>query len=150
MYLRLCYLFLLGACCSGLAATPIYKWVDQYGKVHFSDKPQDEGAKEIELKNSIGSALPESQDQNRLEKERRLLEHFERKRDKRKQEEDKARQEQGLIRAECNRVRQTLDNYIRSPSLYEEQQDGGRKYLSSAEREAEIARLKGLLARHCE
>jgi hypothetical protein len=51
---RLICLFLLAAATGGAQAEKMYRWTDAQGKVHFSDRPQVNSAKPIEVKPGSG------------------------------------------------------------------------------------------------
>lgn len=73
-------LLLLGFFVAGLAAAEVYKWVDEDGVVHFTDKPpQDQQATEFELRDDYSegqtppgeSVYSEAIEQQRLRRELR-------------------------------------------------------------------------------
>jgi glutaredoxin len=50
----------LAAAFAAQSATNVYRWVDQNGKVHFSDTPPPEEAKDVSQKSMGGSYIEES------------------------------------------------------------------------------------------
>jgi glutaredoxin len=58
---RAALLATLAACTTALAATNVYRWVDQAGKVHFSDTPPPEEAKSVSQKRLGGGYTEQSQ-----------------------------------------------------------------------------------------
>jgi len=94
-----------------LAHAEIYKWVDENGKVHFSDTPHEEAeveTVEVEPAVKIGTVKPQSADH--------LFEQdFSKNQQKQKQREDKAEQRRkkkaALIKA-CDDAKADLANAI--------------------------------------
>jgi multidrug efflux pump subunit AcrA (membrane-fusion protein) len=130
----------------------VYRWVDRQGKVHFSDRPETGGARKLEIREPhSGSA---GTDQERLEAERllqqqRQLDAYREAREARQQEQLEAEKAQRQQSKNCAYARNQLSEY-ESSRLYEPLEDGGRRYLSSTERQREIDRMQAEVSRWCD
>ena len=125
------------------AAAQIYKWVDEKGKVQYGEKPPA-GAKAQPLR---GEATPQTgtprpaEDLSRQEQEFR-----ERQVRQRMQEEQEAAKAQ-VNKMNCESARAQLENTERF-NLY--RREGGEKvYYTEQQRQAEITRVRGLVAKYC-
>jgi hypothetical protein len=113
---------------------PIYTWADEYGKVYYSDKPDDEDAISVQLffvsegsldevpgdKDEAGDgayAYPGESAEERAERE-------------------KAEQYY------CKRATEIYDSYVNAPQLYRTNDEGEREYLSDKEAAAMIGSTK--------
>ncbi|HXK56383.1 MAG: DUF4124 domain-containing protein [Gammaproteobacteria bacterium] len=136
---------------SGVQAE-IYRWVDEQGKVHFSDRPNRGGAQRLEL----SAPLPDTSgvEQERLEAERkmqreRLLDAYREEREARQLERLKAEETERQRAANCAYARNLLRKYGNA-RLYQPLEDGSRRYLDSVERQREIERAQASVQRWCD
>lgn len=130
--------------------TPIYTWLDDSGKRHYSDTPDHEDAVSVELIwHSEGSL--EEQESGGGGKE--------------SAGEDSGHESGGYAypgetaeqRAEreaaeayyCKRATEVYDSYVNAPRLYRNDEAGEREYLSEAEAEATIAQMKLKMEQLC-
>lgn len=130
----------------------VYRWVDEQGKVHFSDRPKSGGAQRLE----ISEPEPDSRgiDQQQLDAERkiqqeRMLDAYREEREARQQERLKAEAEERQRSKNCAYARNRLREYGNA-RLYQPQEDGGRRYLDSEERQREIERVEASVQRWCD
>jgi len=129
------------------AAADAYRWVDEHGQMHFTDRPPAAGGKRLEL--APQPAAPRAAPPDRVPDRDRLLQMYEREREQReaaKAEQDQARAER---RRRCAHTASTLRDYQAGGPLYQRRPDGSRKYFTAADKDREMARLRGLLDRHC-
>jgi len=132
---------------ASLASAQIYKWVDEYGNVQFSDKPPAEGAEEIKLKDS---ATPDPELQQHREKQQRLLEVMEEERAESAENKRKLAEQQARNRANCDRATRQLEEMRKANYLFEETGDPDNpRVLSNAERTAATAKAEGEQRRWC-
>lgn len=130
----------------------VYRWVDEQGKVHFSDQPNSGGAQKLEISEpKPGSA---GIDQEQLDTERkiqqeRLLDAYREEREARQQERNAAEQAERQRASNCAYARNRLREYGNS-RLYEPLEDGGRRYLDYDERQQEIDRVKASVRHWCD
>lgn len=130
----------------------VYRWVDEQGKVHFSDRPKNGGAQKLE----ISEPEPNSDgiDQQRLDTERkiqqeRMLDAYREEREKRQQARLKSEAEERQRSKNCAYARNRLREYGNS-RLYQPLEDGGRRYLDNEERQREIERAEASVQRWCD
>lgn len=128
----------------------VYRWVDERGKVHFSDRPNQGGAQKLEINEPSDAA---GIDQQRLDAERRmqqekLLDAYREERELRQQERRKAEEAGRQRSTNCAYARNRLREYGNS-RLYEPLEDGGRRYLDSDERQREIDRVRASVEHWC-
>jgi hypothetical protein len=135
------------ACASFLGHAQVYKWIDKDGKVQYSDKPPPEGAgtsaaKKLDAPTPSSSAAKASswQDQE-LEYKKRRIESAEKKA---KEDELERKNQQ-----RCNDARDYLRRLQEVGTVYTTDEKGEKQYLSDAEHQTEIARMKELISEHC-
>ena len=130
------------------AVAEIYKWVDDQGKVHYSDKPVKQDAQQLNIKTEDINKSKLSQ-QERLERRQRLLQAYDEDRAKRKEEDSKAEKQQQRLQRECVIAKDRLAQYERSTGLYDLDKEGNRVMLSEKERESVTDRLRQQIKQHC-
>ena len=110
----------------------IYTWRDNYGKVHYSDKPDHEDAIRVQLfwhskgtladvdkastapaKPTSGYAYPGETAEERAQRE-------------------------AVVARNCDRANEILRSYENAPKLYRTDESGNRHILTDAEHEAEL------------
>lgn len=136
---------------SGIQAE-VYRWVDEQGKVHFSDRPHRGGAQKLEIEEQKRSSV--GKDQGELDAERkiqqeRLLDAYREERESRQQERRKAEAAERQRSTNCAYARNRLQRYGNS-RLYQPLEDGGRRYLDNDERQREMDRVKASVQRWCD
>lgn len=132
-----------------LAQAAIYKWVDERGNVHYGERPVGSQAEELKISNDPGP-VPAVPEQERLEKQQRLLQGYEKRRaEDRKQRDDEAKKAEERKQA-CLKVRDKLRYFEESRYLYRLGENGERRILTNEERAAETDRLRGEVKRYCD
>ena len=119
--------------------TPIYTWVDESGRVYYSDKPGHEDAVSVELvwvsKGSLddvdgadeagsGYAYPGETPEERAEREKAEAYY-------------------------CKRATEIYDSYVNAPRLYKTNENGERQYLSKEEAAKTIAETRAQKDENC-
>lgn len=141
------FVTVLGIALSLQAAAEIYRWTDENGRTHFSDKPpRDRQAENISQKVdsvNLDSSGEERKKLNRLfapetpeEKERRL---------QRKQAEASERERQQQL---CAQAREEL-RFFREERFYWVDEQGGASNASEEERQQVVTGLTDAIQRHC-
>lgn len=131
-----CLLVLLITC---TMVTPlfaaVYKWVDENGKTHYSDKPIDEKAETIQIKNA-----PELDPlhHSRVEKQRRLLKMLDEERQEMKQNRADAAVLKRKRELNCARARKDLQDINNAGFLYKKSDDPKNPLIYSNEERARI------------
>ena len=115
--------------CPPQLGAAIYQWTDEHGRVHYSDRPVDREAKEVEIRTA-----PATPPQPGLPEERR----------------QKAKQTRDERKKKCLNARARYDRYNTAGAIYDYHDNGERRYLDKADRESFIARLKEEMARYCD
>ncbi len=122
---------------TNLLFAEVYKWVDETGKTHYSDKPHNDDAELIRLKKK-----PElDADHNiRVEKQRRLLEVLEGEHEDTTQQKAQAAAEKRQREINCKKARKNLQNIKNAGFLYKKADDPRNPIVYSDEERSEITR----------
>lgn len=114
-------------------AGSVYKWVDENGKVHYGDRPA-QGTQstrlEVETPKSTTSDISEA----RREKQRRLLEAFEREHAQDEAEQAERQRKKQERKIACARARVDLERIQNAGYLYHYNDQGERVVYSHSER----------------
>jgi hypothetical protein len=128
-------------CCASVEAG-IYQWVDEDGKVHFSDRPgAAEGAEEVTVKQDKGASKSATGEAERAQTRQRLLEQYEKERLEKKAAAQQRKAEQARRKRNCAIAKDRLSSYEKSV-LYDIGPDGERIYLSGDEHERALAEAR--------
>jgi len=141
--LRLCLLFFIVGNCYA----KMYKWVDEDGNTHYSEKPPA-GDVEVQTvkpppKVNTEKALKQ-QEENKKKSEEAKEEQTKSAEEKTKDEADKARQ-----KANCETARKNLASVSANPRVYSVGADGERRRLGEEERQAKITAAQKDIAEFC-
>ena len=117
--MRLFVLFITVIYATFLSAQ-VYKWVDENGKTHYSDKPHDENAEAIHIEKT--PTLDTDHD-SRVEKQRRLLEVMAEERQETKQLKAQAAAEKLKREVNCAKARKNLQDIMNAGFLYKKTND---------------------------
>lgn len=122
--------------------TPIYTWMGDDGKVHYSDKPDHPNAVAVQLVWHSRGSLADVEDpegasaggSKEIDPNETVDERIERE----------------MAEAYyCKRAREIYDSYVNAPQLYKTNADGEKEYLSEEEQEATIAETKARVDELC-
>ena len=128
----------------------VYKWVDENGKVHYSDKPVNDKAETV----NIDTKQPDPQSQQKaqqrvIEQKQQAFTHIEgeagKKRTKLKQE-----QQEKKLEKECSKAREGLATLQQQVRIYSYDDNGKPVFMSDEERAVEIQRLQQGIKENCE
>lgn len=130
-------------CCCLLLALPvsaneIYRWVDDNGVVHFTDRPR-EGAERLTIRTASPTTGARSATAAAPRGEQREL-----------IAEPDADQTAEVRSANCTSSRERLARLQRAPRLYREGEDGERLYLDDDERTLVLAEAQELVESWCD
>ena len=117
------WLSLLLITCTVIAApvfAEVYKWVDDSGRTHYSDKPHNEKAKSIQINKSPD---PDPLHNTHVEKQRRLLKVFNEERQEAKQRQAAEKTARLKREASCSRARKSLQAIKNARFLYKKSTD---------------------------
>ena len=133
-------------------AGKIYKWVDENGKVHYSDKPIKEGAKELKVKSEISKERQQKAqaDARKLinQQYKRIFTQLETEQEEKRNTQQQAAHRQKLI-ATCNQARKQLEQLQMPVRIYKPGKNGEIEFLSDEERKVEQTKLKQGMNKHC-
>ena len=129
----------------------LYKWVDEQGKVHYSDQPPSGKVKSestLSLPSPPGAASSPDSGKTWQEKE---LEFQKRKTGAAEAEakKQKAEQEAKTKRENCEKAKNQLSQLESSAPVYTYDEKVGRTYLNEAQRAEAIARARKSVAEWC-
>ena len=132
----------LGLCVS--ATAEVWKWVDQNGTVHFTDRPQHANSQGIMLPRHTparSSSRPSGHDQasSRQSAASNAANSKPSSVDGKKAEE-----------YYCNQATEIYASYSKAPRLYKTNADGQREYLSDKEAAELLAETKAKVAEWCD
>ncbi|MES9818084.1 MAG: DUF4124 domain-containing protein [Candidatus Thiodiazotropha sp.] len=126
----------------------VYKWVDEQGRVHFSDRPVTGESTEIRIREQE-SPQPTAGQDDRQKEMQRMLDVYAEERAERKEAKQKQLAERKKRKQNCVRAKDRYSSHLRATGIYNLGNDGERRYLSDEERARHIRRLKADIARWC-
>lgn len=135
----------------GFTAAEVYRWTDEYGRVHYGDKPTS-GSSEINVKNKSGAgkaADKPARPVSRLEAQQRYLRARELERADKKQARAEAKQLKAERKRNCEQAKKDQKKYKYASGLYDKGKDGERHYLSFKERDAYQKKLDAGVKKWC-
>jgi hypothetical protein len=148
---RLHCILLLALFVAGAPITPVsaevYKWKDEHGRTHYGDRPGNDQARQIEIESlpDNSNTIPE----DRKIKQQRLLQLFAEEREaKRRQKIDEENKKIARSNA-CAKARNHRDEILAAGYLYEEDDDGNKRILSSSEFEAHLSKTEDMIEKLC-
>jgi hypothetical protein len=119
---------------------PIYTWVDEYGKVFYSDKPDHEDAISVQLVWVSSRSLDDVQnDKQRSDGGYTRPDETAEERAEREETE----------KYYCDRATEVYDSYVNAPQLYRTNEAGEREFLSKDETTKTIADTKSNITEFC-
>ncbi len=113
----------------------VYKWIDEKGETHYSDKPVDHKAETVRIKNA---PKPDPAQHSRAEKHQRLLKVLAEERQEMKQRKGEAAAEKRQREINCARARKDLQNIKNARFLYKKSADPNNPVIYSDEERAKI------------
>lgn len=135
--------------CGLAVAGEIYKWTDDDGNVHYEDRPTGDTEMErmdVVSRNTDNTIVQARVDANRKARDAARQVASEAPPEMSKEE---LRAEQQARQEKCQSFRDRLQAFLRSQRLYEDSDDGERKYLSEAEVMAARAKVEGQIEEYC-
>lgn len=125
----------------------VYKWVDSQGNVHFGDQPAETGAAQLAQPKAQVPADPAYQE--RLQRQKQYLDARRDEREQAKQKAAEAKAQKADRHARCQKAKEQLAYLDAHSRLYTSRPDGKQHYLSPAEREAELAKVRQQIVELC-
>jgi hypothetical protein len=128
-------------------AAEVYKWIDEDGKVHYGDRPDNNSAEEIKLKKAPerDTGLAE-----RRETQKKMLDIYQEERVEKQEQLTKLKEEQELRKANCQTARKTLAKIKSVRYLFKKEENGERRIFSDDERTAAEQKVAMQVERWCD
>ncbi len=135
-------------CLATSAQAEIYKWVDEQGKVHFSDRPQGKNTEKVEVKSSVSDA--QKQDAERLSQRYQQLYQQVKEEEQAQAEADrKASADKEKRRAVCEQLKKKVNIANQEYALVRFNDEGGHEYLTDEEAADYRSKMNQLYAERC-
>lgn len=132
--------------CQPGTASAIYKWADDDGNVHYSQKPPiDRPAEKLKPVSTVDTAGA----QKELERKREKVNTYLEKRDKLKKERMQAEKKRAENKARCERARNELAGVIAHYRVYVTNEAGERVRQSEDQRQARGNAARKNIAKYC-
>lgn len=132
----------------------IYKWTDEQGRVHFSDKPPGKDALQYQLRKPVSpdsSSSPGSlSEAERRAKQRKLMESLEADRFEKEQAAAKQKQQQAVRARNCQYARAELRASRDANLIYDYDSKGNKIYLSEAQKQKYLNSKYAAVRKWCE
>lgn len=127
-------------------AADVFTWTDAQGNVHFSDRPEDPRAAQVDVKSSpTDHARLARQKQASLDlKQRNRVAATERDAEAEKQATNDER-----IAENCRRAEKALESIVNAQRLYVPEPNGERRFLNEEEKQARIAKARADVDEWC-
>ena len=133
-------LFALSGYFNSESQAAIYKWIDDNGKVHYSDQPPPASqAEEIDVDTAPSAPTNGLTDEQRQQKQQRLLDAFTKERADKKATEEKATKAAEERKSWCVRARDELRQLKEATYLYD-YDESGEMIIYSKEAREQVAR----------
>lgn len=138
----------------GAIHAEIYKWVDENGKVHYTQTPPGKSAEKMDIKEqeTTTSTVPGQQDHapSSLENQKKYSDYLEQERLERKEKREQKKQEKAEARSKCHNARAQLGDMEQGGILYYElDENGERKFVADQRVEARKNKLRDYLRKNC-
>jgi len=136
----------------------VYRWVDAQGQVHFSDRAPDGNRKTDQNTQVETLTLPEAEAptqstepalQESLQRQKKLVQMLEEERLQREQKKADEKQAAEQLEQYCTRFANRMQYLERYNRIYQENEDGTRRYMSDAEMRAYKESVKTQYAKEC-
>jgi len=131
------------------AMAEIYKWVDDQGRVNYSDR-SDGGSSSLQVEvDDSPSTSPAIDSLSREEKRRRLLETMQEDRYEKENRRAKEKAERKRDHRMCIQYKDRMRLYEQVGRLYKLDNDGNRNYMSNEERDGSVRDLQARINKYC-
>ena len=134
---------------SSIGNAEIYKWTDETGKVHFSDKPVGEKSETLDIK--VQTSAPVSA-KSRDERKQRADQYLRGRQEERAEADKKQKEKKKLIalrKKKCGEAKHEYRETIEAGAVYFKNKDGTRDFLGPERRKKEELRAKAEVKKWC-
>ncbi len=127
-------------------AADVYRWVDEHGRVHYSDQPHQGG----ETPMRVAPAAPRDPNlAQRQQRQKRLLQIYAEDREREEAAQRKQQAQQAERDRRCRDARHRVAHLDQGGVFYQFDDDGNRHYLSEQDVEARKARWRSEVSKWC-
>lgn len=133
-------------------AAKVYKWVDEDGQVHYSSRPKDNNAEEIEIKNRYidsGNSVAPQTAQERADKQQKFIDAMDEENQSLSDEKRKKQEQEDRKIARCNAARDQLKRREAASALYDLDEKGNRILLDKKQYEIAMAQARERVEKWC-
>ena len=130
-------------------STTVYRWTDEYGRVHYGSHPSADNAREIQTRSAPLSGDGAVDQATRQQQRQKALDAYQRDREIRQADRAKAAQAKQERAERCKKLQSHWRLLGLQRRLYTKQDGGEKHYLSEQERDAEKARTRQAIQRAC-
>ncbi len=130
----------------------VYKWTDENGKTHYSDKPIDSKSQKLRMsRQPSNEEVSQAKERARsvVSHQRKVQEIANEEAEDRKQEEYKLDAKEKKRQAFCAKATRQIRLLGRGRATYFENKDGSRKYLSDKDKNKSIAEYQAEMKKRC-
>ena len=132
----------------------VYKWTDEQGRVHFSDKPPSEDTPGYQSRTpaSAGNVSPQETptDAKRRARQRKLSDSLEADRRETEQAESKRKEQQAKREHNCKLAQKDLNVAQRTNRIFDYDQQGNKVYYDEAQKQKFIEARRAAVRKWCE
>ncbi len=132
----------------------VYKWIDDQGRVHFSDKPPGENTAQYHLRAPASTSESSKEvtpgDAERRIKQRKLMESLEAERLEKEQAVARQKQQQVARERKCQYARAELRASKNANLIYDYDAQGNRVYLNEARKQKYLESRYAAVQKWCE
>jgi hypothetical protein len=132
-----------------VAEAEVYRWTDEQGRVHFSDRPLDENSQSMEIAPSATHKNLSREQSERERKRRRLLDVYRMDRAQKQAKQAKEQHDRAERQRNCIQARRRYARFNRAGGIYETDERGERVYLEKEQRARFIDDLQQQIDRWC-
>ena len=132
-----------------LAQAEVYRWVDENGVVHFSQRPPQQGDYQEQKLRVAPPADPEAA-RARVDKLIERQKNAEAARRQHRKEAAEAAKKREIQQQNCNKARQHLDGLLARPRVLMRNPDGTMTRLTEEERQTRIAETRKRIEEFCQ
>ena len=130
----------------------VYKWVDENGKIHYSDKPFDEKSKKVEMKSgpTQQQIIEARKTASRIIKHKnKVSEIIEDEASDTRKSKAMLEQQESKRKRECAQAKYEVRMLGRGLRSYTQDKDGNKHFLSDKEKEDRIAKWQEFINQNC-
>ena len=132
----------------------VYKWTDEQGRVHFSDKPPTEDTSGYQSRTpaSAGNASPQETptDAERRARQKKLSDSLEADRREMEQADAKRKEQQAKREHNCKVARGELNASKKANRIYDYDQQGKRIFYNEAQKQKYLESMRAAVRKWCD